>query len=791
METPRAALLRCRGPSRDGVACGVTLAPHSDYRPEHAARDAWLLPTLATVLSPTALQWLRETARGSYWESCVAARLASDAQILRALSARFRMPIAPAGVRSPRARELVPETLARRYGVLPVDATDAELHVATADPHDIDGERALAFATGRRVRVLLASPSQISRGLDDLYRAESRVDRLLDGVAAYGDGAGSTPEMALDGSEGEAADRPVLRLVDHIVSEAVAARASDVHVEMEEAAVAVRCRIDGVLRQTMALPKGIGGPLVSRVKIMARLDIADRLRPQDGRARVTVGGRAVDLRVSTLPSAHGEKVVIRILDQQRGILSLEAMGMAGEELRRVDRLLAAREGLVLVTGPTGSGKTTTLYSMLKTVQQRGVNVVTVEDPVEYRLPGIVQVQVHERAGLTFAAALRSILRQDPDVILVGEIRDQETAEVAVQAALTGHLVFSTLHTIDSAGAIARLADLGVEPFKLAAALRGVIAQRLVRRICGACRGPRPDAPDGLADGASSAKGVGGAARGCGECAGSGYRGRIAVSEVLVVDAEVERRIAAGATIEQVAAAARAAGMRTLWEVGRAHEAAGATTVAELARVIEAPPASLDTAVPLRSGAPEAPSPLAAAEGAAPALASPALSPPPPPDRLEERRVTELRVGVVDVYVIRRAGGGWEFLALQRGAGTRCPGAWEAVHGRLEEGERPEAGALRELREETGLDVERLYNVTVQGFYLHTLGVVQLAVAFAAVVPPEAPLTLGDEHAAWEWLPAGEARARFAWPREREAVDHITALLAGGDAGAVEDVLRVR
>ena len=749
---------------------------HAAHPSGPTVHDGWLLPTLATLLPPAALERLHRDVRDSYWDVCVAHGAASDAEILEALGTRFGMPVATLGRVSARARELVPEAVARRYRVLPLDASDSELVVATADPHDLDGERALAFATGRRVRLLLASPAQIERRLDEIYRPEPGVERLLDGVAAYADDGAAAGEE-LPGEAGEA-DRPVLRLVDHIVAEAIAARASDVHLEMEEAGVAVRCRIDGVLRQTMALPRGIGGPLVSRVKIMARLDIADRLRPQDGRARVTVEGRAVDLRISTLPSAHGEKVVIRILDQQGGALTLDATGMAEAELRRVDRLLAAREGLVLVTGPTGSGKTTTLYSMLRTVQQRGVNVVTVEDPVEYRLAGIVQVQVHERAGLTFAAALRSILRQDPDVILVGEIRDRETAEIAVQAALTGHLVFSTLHTIDSAGAVARLADLGVEGFKLAAALKGVIAQRLVRRLCPACKTP-------IADGGAPEECL---PRGCPRCAGTGYHGRIAVSEVLLVDGEVERRIAAGEPVERLSEAARAAGMRSLWEVGHAHLAAGATSRDELARVVEAPTVAPESSSgPLRPAAREAASPLRAA-GRAAAAAFPS---PPVPQRREESDVTELRVGVVDVYVMRREDDGWQFLALRRSAGFRCAGAWEAVHGRLEEGERPEAAALRELREETGLDPERLYNVTVQAFYLHTTGVVQLAVAFAAILTQPADVRLGEEHADFEWVSAGEARTRYAWPREREAVDHIVKLLASGDAGAVEDVLRVR
>src|SRR5467141_1592456 len=284
-------------------------------------------------------------------------------------------------------------------------------------------------------------------------------------------------------SEAEASQRPVVRLVDLIISEGILARSSDIHIEPEEGGVAVRYRIDGVLRQVMKIPRQAGLPLISRIKIISALDIADRLRPQDGRARVAVNGQPIDLRVSTLPAALGEKVVIRILDSRATVKSLDSLGLNPDEVDAVKRLLENHEGIILVTGPTGSGKTTTLYSCINQIKSEGVNIVTVEDPVEYRMQGIVQVQVQEKAGLTFAAALRSILRQDPNVVLVGEIRDRETAQIAVQASLTGHLVLSTLHTNDAANAVTRLVDIGVEAYKIAAALRGVVAQRLMRKLC--------------------------------------------------------------------------------------------------------------------------------------------------------------------------------------------------------------------------------------------------------------------------------------------------------------------
>ena len=554
--------------------------PRSTPRaPAAVAPDAWLLPIVGPLLGD------RHTVVPQPGERCWdAARRAglSDGAIVAAVAERFRLPVADLDAApSVEARALVPELVARRHRVIPLGVARSAVDVATADPRDLDAERAVAFASGRRVRLAVASPSAIERALDALYHPTAAIDRILAGVARMadvrplGDDGAAAQVTSADGD-----DRPVIRLVDHIVAGAVAARASDVHLESAEGAVVVRHRVDGMLRVVLTLPRGVGIPLVSRVKIMSGLDIADRLRPQDGRARVLVDGTRVDLRVSTLPAAHGEKVVIRILDTRAAVPTLDSLGFDDVDAARILRLLDAREGIILVTGPTGSGKTTTLYAALREVQTRGVNVVTVEDPVEYRMPGVVQVQVNEKAGLTFAAALRSILRQDPDVVLVGEIRDRETAAVAVQAALTGHLVLSTLHTIDAPSAITRLMDLGVERYKIAAALKGVVAQRLVRRLCASCGGDTtvPDA--------------------CGACSGDGFTGRIAVAEVLVNDDAVERAVAAGEPAARVTALARAAGMRSLWASGLAQVDRGRTTVAELLRVVEPPPAPDENAGPV-------------------------------------------------------------------------------------------------------------------------------------------------------------------------------------------------
>ena len=555
-------------------------------------RDEWLLHTLESLLSKETMGVLKSAAQDSYWESAVRRGFITDDEILTALASRFRMKIANLSLATPQAREHVPEALARKYRIVPLTITDSALEIATADPHDLDCERTLAFATGRTVKMSLAAPAKIGERLEELYRPESVVSKILENVSAnYDIQAIADVQEAEDlelGGEKASSERPIIRLVDHIFAEGITSRASDIHLEPEEAGVAVRYRIDGVLRQTMVLPRAAGIPLVSRIKIMSGLDIADRLRPQDGRARVAVNGVPIDLRVSTLPASQGEKVVVRILDTRATVLSLDTMGLRADELERIKTLLQMREGVILVTGPTGSGKTTTLYSALRQIQSRGVNIVTVEDPVEYRLQGIVQVQVHEKAGLTFAAALRSILRQDPDVVLVGEVRDRETATTAVQASLTGHLVLTTLHTIDAASSITRLTDVGVESYKLAAALKGIVAQRLLRRVCTHCREVWMDPiPDRLRPWIPAGTPLYRAA-GCDNCSKTGYRGRMAVVEVLVTNPEIERRIAANESADRIADAAREGGMRSLWESGVSRVVGGETTIEELLRVLEVP-----------------------------------------------------------------------------------------------------------------------------------------------------------------------------------------------------------
>jgi type II secretory ATPase GspE/PulE/Tfp pilus assembly ATPase PilB-like protein/CheY-like chemotaxis protein len=553
--------------------------------------DEWLVPSLETLLPPAAVKALRdeEGPAVSLWEMLVQREIASDEQILGAIATRFRFPIADLSKGELKLVSIIPEQLARRFNVVPVRQTDSYLEVATANPFDIDAEKMLAFATGREVRMLLSSPSEIRQKLDEIYReTDTVVSRLLEGLTSDFEVEQIQEEEDSNVSAEQASQRPILRLVDGMIADGVSNRASDIHVEPIEGGVVVRYRIDGVLRQVMKLPRTAGLPLISRVKIMSGLDIADRLRPQDGRARVSINGEPIDLRVSTLPASLGEKVVIRILNQKATALSLDSLGFHESEKVAIRKLLNSKEGIILVTGPTGSGKTTTLYSALRLVQGEGINIVTVEDPVEYRLgQNIVQVQVNEKAGLTFASALRSILRQDPDVVLVGEIRDKETAQIALQASLTGHLVLSTLHTNDAPNAVTRLVDMGMEANKIAPALRGVIAQRLMRRLCRMCRRVATEVNPlfvrFLPPGGTLYEAVG-----CPECSMTGYRGRFSIAEVLTMNADLERRIGEGATADKIADAARAAGMRSLWASGLQHVLDGQSTVEELLRVTESP-----------------------------------------------------------------------------------------------------------------------------------------------------------------------------------------------------------
>ncbi|MEO7220600.1 MAG: ATPase, T2SS/T4P/T4SS family [Gemmatimonadaceae bacterium] len=738
---------------------------------------------LAGLLPAHAVNAITEATGESFWQAAVVSGFISETALLAEVARLSRTVIATRLAGTKQAREAVPEHLARRFQVLPLSVSASTLEIATSNPYDMECEQMLAFASGRAVRMSLATPLLIAERIDETYAPRSSRNH----VPATGGIIHEAFSQPLSASSTLPAGDTVVQLVDRIVTEGIECRASDIHLEPEENGIAIRYRVDGLLRHATVLPKPVGLPLVSRIKIMAKMDIADRLRPQGGHASVALNGDRIDLRISTLPASHGEKVVIRILDPRSAIRSLESLGLDEFDAPRIKKLLEVREGLILVTGPTGSGKTTTLYSALSQIQRRGVNIVTVEDPVEYRIAGIVQVQINDKAGLTFASALRSILRQDPDVVLIGEIRDRETAAIAIQASLTGHLVFATLHTNDACSSITRLTDLGVDSGKLSAALKGVIAQRLIRKLCDCRVVASGGAPAKLRQSVAQDAMVHSAA-GCARCGMSGYRGRIAVTEIVLVDADLERSIAARSSVDALAAAGRRGGARSLWESGIAHLLRGETDGDELLRVLEQQVRAPERRDPQSTGARDAPdtageSPVVFdSVGHAIHRELPINAP--------NSNMTGMRAGVVDVYLIRPLAGGWKVLAVQRAIDTRCPNAWETVHGRLNDDERPEDGAMREVTEETGLTISRLYNVTVQPFYLHMFQTVQLAIVFAAFVDEPATVTLGDEHQHYEWLAMDEAAERFVWPREVEALAHIRKLLGSGDAGPVEDVLRV-
>lgn len=415
-----------------------------------------------------------------------------------------------------------------------------EVRRALGAPFEVVELNAGAFedALSQRYAVTSEAARNIAKGFD----TEASLDTLSEE-------AGATADL-LDSQD----DAPVIRLINGLISEAISQGASDIHIEPFETAVVVRLRVDGVLREVLRVPVKAKARLVSRIKVMARLDIAEKRLPQDGRISLTLGGRGVDVRISTLPSRHGERVVMRVLDKDQSLRSLSSLGIAPAMLERFKAGLAAPNGIILVTGPTGSGKTTTLYAALNLLNDRTRNILTVEDPVEYAIDGIGQTQINPRIGMTFAASLRAILRQDPNVVMVGEIRDVETAQIAVQASLTGHLVFSTVHTNSAIAAIARLRDMGVEPYLLASTLRMVLAQRLVRRLCDACKRPGVIGPREAALLATiGAPPHAFEAQGCTACAGSGYTGRIGLYECMTVDDEIRRMIHANATEQDMAA----------------------------------------------------------------------------------------------------------------------------------------------------------------------------------------------------------------------------------------------
>ena len=491
----------------------------------------------------------------------------------------------------------VPERIASMFNIVPVKKEGGIIWVASSDLLDVSVLDYIRFATGYNVKLVITTEEFVEAAREALYGSLSKSEILRDIVEEVdmgGEGEAADiavmeedmPALSLDNVEDLAFQAPVVRLVNFLLAEAVNKGASDIHIEPYEKRVRIRFRIDGVLEEQMSISTKMKDAIVARVKILARLNIVERRVPQDGRIKLRVKDREVDLRVSTVPTVMGEKVVMRLLDKSSLVLDLDLLGFEEDQKRLFERMIRKPYGMILLTGPTGSGKTTTLYSALKILNTPQVNIMTVEDPVEYNFEGINQVNVNEAVGLTFASALRAFLRQDPDIILVGEIRDRETADIAIKAALTGHLVFSTLHTNNAPATITRLVDMGVEPFLVGSSLLLVVAQRLVRKICPHCKEVY-EPPEDVFEALGVEKGDGPyfRGRGCARCRNTGYKGRIAVYEVMEITPEMRKAIVRGASEDELREMAKANGMKELKEVGILKAKRGITTLEEVLRAV--------------------------------------------------------------------------------------------------------------------------------------------------------------------------------------------------------------
>jgi general secretion pathway protein E/type IV pilus assembly protein PilB len=519
----------------------------------------------------------------------------SSRSVAELLAAEFGMQMAPdlVNVRvTGDTLELVPRSVAARYRLLPLSRDAHTLRVAIADPLDTDGIDALGYLSKLTIEPVVATAAEITDAIDRFYGKDANsIDELLNDLSVSGnDGnAAVTTEanLAADTSDTDA-DAPIIKLVHQIILEAIHRRASDIHIEPLEKRFRVRYRIDGVLLEVENPPKRLQLSIISRLKIMANISIAEKRIPQDGRIQINVGGKQLDLRVSSLPTAHGESIVMRILDKEGLTLGLPELGFFSDDAATFEKLITLPDGILLVTGPTGSGKTTTLYGCLHYINKPDRKIITVEDPVEYQLNGINQVPVRADVGMTFASALRAMLRQAPNIVMVGEIRDLETAEIAINASLTGHMVFSTLHTNDAPSAVTRLIDIGVKPFLVSTSLRATMAQRLVRKICAKCKRPyTPDAKElralnitpAQASTATFAKGDG-----CADCNATGYRGRNGIFEIFIVNEEIQKMIYEHVGSARLREKARALGMRTMREDGLRKVMAGLTTIDEVVSI---------------------------------------------------------------------------------------------------------------------------------------------------------------------------------------------------------------
>ena len=523
-------------------------------------------------------------------EALVSMGAASEQEVLRALATQHGLPYLPADElpgTPPIIKNLSPKYL-RQYTACPVALDGTTVTVATADPANPLLLDDLRQTLGLRVKLCVAPAGAILEAIERAYGASTPLQKIVEGMGTPEAGGEGDREEDVNQLRDMAFEAPVVRMVSLLIDEAVASEASDIHVEPFEDRLRIRYRIDGILYDRESPPRRLQAALTSRIKLMAEMNIAERRLPQDGRIRVTAGERRVDIRVSTVPTVHGESLVMRLLDRSSVFLPFNRLGFSPRVAELFDGLIRRPHGILLVTGPTGSGKTTTLYAALDKINSPEKKIVTIEDPVEYQLMGINQIPVRPKIGLSFAIGLRHIVRQDPDVIMVGEIRDLETAEISIQAALTGHLVFSTLHTNDAPGAVARLQDMGAESYLVASVLNGVLAQRLVRRICDACRAPyQPDAGDLLAIGVTDATDIDlSRGKGCDDCHGTGYRGRTGIYELFVITEEARGLILNKKPSGVLRRYAIEHGMVSLRDDGWSKVRAGITTIEELLRVTQ-------------------------------------------------------------------------------------------------------------------------------------------------------------------------------------------------------------
>jgi len=536
---------------------------------------------------------VQKTQAGKIGEILVRLKFLNEDAVLEALSHQWQIPYIPTlqiAEIDPALIEKVPISFAKRHEFIPFKREGSVVQVATSKPLNLAALDDLRLLMHEPIQIIAAPSLVIIGSINQAYErttdsAEQAISDLDGGSLTVLAEELAEPEDLLDASD----EAPMIRLVNSILFQAVQQRASDIHFEPFEREVIIRYRIDGILYNVLTPPKRLQSSLLSRVKIMAGMDIAEKRLPQDGRIGLKIGGREIDIRVSDVPTAHGERLVLRLLDKSSIVLNLEDIGLEREGLSTLEGLLRLSHGILLVTGPTGSGKTTTLYAGLNRVNSSEKNIITIEDPIEYQLKGVGQIQVNPKIELTFASGLRSILRQDPDIIMVGEIRDTETAEIAIQASLTGHLVLSTLHTNDSAGAITRLLDMGVEPFLVSSSVIAIIAQRLVRLICPECRvsyHPTLEELNKLGITPEGTERLFYRGKGCSHCMKTGYRGRSGLYEILLLDDEIRNMILSKVDSGQIKALAISKGMMTLREDGARRVAAGLTTTEEVLRVTQ-------------------------------------------------------------------------------------------------------------------------------------------------------------------------------------------------------------